>query len=167
MKYLLLLLLVPLSISASEDQKGSSYEKRFLEISNYSSVDGVWEGKYTLQHVSQAFLDLVNEPINQEIAVRISVQRNSAKVEIQRSPGEEWEILDGQTSYLSDTLGWHVIIAREGGVWVERIWYSFSRTQENSGSLAVTRTVHNWYDDGDPKHIEYFSVFGEGKLLRD
>ncbi len=67
---------------------------------------------------------------------------------------------------MPDQLGWHIYIAREGGVWLERQWLSVARTKDKEAIITVTRTVHNWYGAEGENLKQHYYVFGAGLLKK-
>jgi hypothetical protein len=40
------------------------------------------------------------------------------------------------------------------------------RIEEDVANVVVTRTVHNWYETGDPEALTTYYVFGAGQVTR-
>ena len=82
-------------------------------------------------------------------------------------PDSQWTEVGQEAHLIPDNVGWHVLMANEGGVWLERYFISFSRISEEVADIVVTRTVHTWHvPDGEQGPVTYH-VFGAGQVTRN
>ena len=167
MKYILLLLLFSPFAFAAENEIDPLIVKKIDEIKNYSTIEGTWEGFYHVKSGPDAVFKVLKKDgvLTSGLGVRIIISANTKpKVFFKLTANSDWQESDGNINFVPDQLGWHIYIARDGGVWLERQWLSVARVKDKKAVITVTRTVHNWYGSYNENLLEHYYVFGSGVL---
>ena len=161
----LILVFPPLLQGQEEDPR---VLERIDEIGAWSSAVGTWEGKYTIEAAPDELMQEVQADggSDTEVAVRIVLGEEQATVAFLYEPDGEWSTMESGTYVLPDKIAWHILVMTEGGIWLERHFLSFMRIEEEVADFVITRTVHNWYDTGDPNVPNTYYVFGVGQVTR-
>jgi len=157
-----------LSVFAQSSSPPEEITKKFNEFNAYKPIDGVWEGEYFIKSSPEILTNDFIKDGNKafRVGLRLSISGKQAKVQFQFKPNGTWTESNGAALLIPDQLGWHVLIARNGGAWFERVFISVARLSENEGAVTVTRTVHNWYAVGSSNAPDFYSVFGEGAVKK-
>jgi hypothetical protein len=168
MKLLALLLLLPFSVFAQEPQVNPDITKKIESIKNYSPLVGEWVGEYFIKSAPDELLEIMAKDGSDKtgIGIKIILKEKSTDVYFKYTSKTDWEKSDAKIQVVPDKLGWHVYLTRDGGNWLERIWLSIARTEENTGALTVTRTVHNWYNTKNSGAPDHYYMFGAGELKK-
>ncbi len=173
MHTLLSLILLALCIfsqttSSQEPSPPEEITNKVNELKGYQLIDGVWEGEYFIKSQPTILANDLIEAGNKEfrVGIRITISGKQAKAQYKFKPNDDWTESKGAALLIPDQLGCHILIARNGGVWLERVFISIARTSENEGAVTVTRTVHNWYNDGKTTTPDFYTVFGEGLVKK-
>ncbi len=147
---------------------GFAKDKSYV-LEPYKSYKGEWAG--TLRTVSgtkdviRAWEDDPEIPRNIGLRIKVDDGEN-VEVYFRHGDNSPWVRSDGVITYTPDLLGFHVHIAREGGVWLERVWISVARLKEDSAQITYTRTVHNWKKVEGETAGEFGSIFGIGNAKK-
>jgi len=168
MKFLVLLLALPFSVFAQEHQVNPEVTKKIESIKKYSSLTGEWVGKYIIKSAPDELLEIMakNGSDKTGVGIKIILKEKSAQVYFKYTSKTGWEKSDAKIQIVPDKLGWHMYLTRERGNWLERIWLSIARIEENTGALTVTRTVHNWYNTESSGAPDHYYMFGAGELKK-
>ena len=160
------LLLFPLLVDSQEEDPGKL--ERIKEIEGWSSATGTWEGQYGLEAAPQELFQLMEKEgeDSSEIGVKLILREDEALVYIKWAPDGEWSKIGTESYLVPDTIGWHVLLEAEGGVWLERWFLTFMRIEEEVADFVITRTVHNWYEVKGKDAPTTYHVFGAGQLIR-
>ena len=159
-------LIFPLILVGQEDDPGKL--KRVEEIGTWSSAVGTWEGKYYVKAAPEVLYQQLEKigATDSGFGIRVTLREDKASVFLQYEPGGEWSAIASDSHIIPDKLAWHIFMASEGGVWLERYVLSFMRIEEEVADFVITRTVHNWYDSGAEEAPTTFYVFGAGQVTR-
>ena len=160
------LLLFPLIIAGQDQDPGLL--ARIKEIEGWSSANGTWEGRYAIEAAPPELFELMQDTgeDSSNIGLRLILGDDEALVYIRWSPDGEWEKIKTDSYVIPDAIGWHVLMQKEGGVWIERWFLTFMRIKEDVADFVIVRTVHNWYViEGQDAPVTYH-VLGAGRLTR-
>jgi hypothetical protein len=168
MKLLVLLLLLPFSVLAKEPQVNPEVTKKIESIKKYSPIIGEWVGEYLVKSAPKELLEIMIKDGSDKagIGIKIILKEKSTEVYFKYTSKTDWKKSDAKIQVVPDKLGWHVYLTKDGGNWLERIWLSIARTEENTGALTVTRTVHNWYNTENSGAPDHYYMFGAGELKK-
>lgn len=154
------------SLSYSEDENiDPELANRINEINKYESLEGTWEGNYIVKSAPEELFKALKKDgvLETGIGVKVILKEGEIpEVFYKHTANSSWKESSGEISLVPDKLGFHIYIASEGGVWLERVWLSFARVSEKNMEMTFTRTVHNWHDEGHPDALEFYHVFGSG-----
>jgi len=162
------LLLLSGFVSGEEQDPEIAKQVRVGEIKSWSSAVGTWEGTYFVEAAPEDLLQsMADEGTDKSgIGIKAVLQEDKAAVFFKYEPDSQWTEIGQEVHLIPDNVGWHVLMANEGGVWLERYFVSFSRISEEVAEIVVTRTVHNWHvPDGEQGPVTYH-VFGAGQVTR-
>ena len=159
-------LLFPLMLAGQEDDLGKL--NRVEEIGAWSSAVGTWEGEYYVKAAPEELFRQLEESGASKtgIGIKVVVREDKASVFLKYEPDAEWSAVSPESQVIPDKIAWHIFMANEGGVWLERYVLSFMRIEEEVADFVITRTVHNWYDTGAQEALNTYYVFGAGQVTR-
>lgn len=168
MKLLVILFFLPFSVFSQEPQISSDRTKKIELIKNYSPLVGEWVGEYFIKSAPEELFEMMAKDGSDKtgIGIKIILKEKSTDVYFKYTSEADWQKSDAKIQIVPDKLGWHMYLTRGSGNWLERVWLSVARTEENAGAITVTRTVHNWYNTENSGAPDHYYVFGAGKLQK-
>lgn len=168
MKWLALLLILFSSASAYEQEEKTETQKRIEEIQSWTSPVGTSEGKYVIKTLSEELLGYLGDdvPKDTEVAIRLLLREDKASLSFNFDPDSNSFDPAEEVQLAPDKIGWQILMRREGGVWLERFLFSFTRIEEDTANFVVTLTVHNWHIIGEDNAPVTYYVVGAGQVTK-
>lgn len=168
-KLLLCLLFFTFPCWGSKVDDSSKITDKLDQIKSYESLAGEWQGEFTIKAFPEELKHYFEETdiVGTVIEIKVILSENELPRFFKKTSSEsEWHETDGEVSIDPDILGFHILVKRQGGVWIERELMSFSRLSEKQATMTYTRTVHNWYYEPNAEAPEYYYIFGSGKVVK-
>ena len=135
-KILILLVLSTTAVS-QETAMDPRVAAKIEEIKAYETLEGVWEGAYVIKSAPRELLNDLAEQGVKETGVKVVLVKDQLpKVYFKHTSSAAWAENDGDVTFVPDQLGFHIMIKREGGVWLERYWLSFSQVAEHEANMT-------------------------------
>lgn len=175
MKFLLMITFISSITIDNKIQKHDSVvaaeiQDKIRKINTFTPSTGTWTGKYytkSLPNIKFGKNKIVNKNdfLKNGVEVKIVISTSDIKLYFKYNPLDEWLEVKGDTKLDTNPLGFQLTVLLEEDVWIERYWFSITRTSEFSGKMVSVRTVHNWFDLGKGTP-DFFSIYSEGFIIK-
>ena len=165
--------IVPILVILIAFQNAMAQDTKFLDkaedeanrIITYTPYYGVWEGEYHIEYMPHGIepADKGDSAYVNGVELKVAISTDNIQIWFKHSEKEEWRELTGKKRIVGDNIGWSIYVERSGGLWREKYWITFTRIEQNTANVSVTRTVHNWSGNTPEGYLAFFSVFGIGQ----
>ena len=143
---------------------------RVKEIEAYESVVGTWEGHFFITSAPDKLMQILADSGTKDEGARIRLvlkDQVRPKVYLKYPDDTDWDLLEGQASFFSNSVGWLIFVEYGEGVWIQKYSITADRIKEREAAITLTRTVHNWFiDEPEPNVIDFYHMFGVGKIAK-
>ena len=175
MKLTLIILLTFQTYSAfaniQDISQTTKVQNKIAEIKSYTPITGTWIGQYYAKSMPKEKFEDESEVTTDEfltngVGIKLVISNKSGvKLFLKYNSKNDWSEVIGDIKINQDSLGFQIIVFREGSVWMERYWFSIVRTSDLTAKIITTRYVHNWYTDNN-KQTEFYSIYSEGNITK-